>query len=163
MWKEIEQCQEKKALISLHVFDWHLCYMIRYTVFNLQYTIYPKYWDILTTYHMATKIFIKSPFCYLSICINYCQMSGKQCRPCLNYCQMSGKQCRPWLDAAECSGPTLFVQACLSQYLGLLWYSDTHVWAKSVDPDQMPQNATSDQGRHCHTHICKQYFRNINR
>ena len=40
-------------------------------------------------------------------------------------CWMSSKQCRPWSDAAFCSiwsGSTLFLQACLSQYLGLLWH-----------------------------------------
>ena len=42
---------------------------------------------------------------------------------CLKYCCMYGKQCRPWSDAAFCSiwsGSTLFAKACLSQYL--LWY-----------------------------------------
>ena len=28
-------------------------------------------------------------------------------------------------------------------------YWDKQVWAYSVDPDQMLQNAASDQGRHC--------------
>ena len=28
-------------------------------------------------------------------------------------------------------------------------YSDRQVWANSVDPDQMLQNAASDQGLHC--------------
>ena len=38
---------------------------------------------------------------------------------------MGGKQCRPWSDAAFCSiwsGSTLFAQASLSQYTGLLQY-----------------------------------------
>ena len=28
-------------------------------------------------------------------------------------------------------------------------YSDRQAWANSVDPDQTPQNAASDQGLHC--------------
>ena len=28
-------------------------------------------------------------------------------------------------------------------------YSDRQAWANSVDPDQMLQNAASDQGLHC--------------
>ena len=28
-------------------------------------------------------------------------------------------------------------------------YLDKQAWAKSEDPDQMPQNAVSDQGLHC--------------
>ena len=32
-------------------------------------------------------------------------------------------------------------------------YSDRAVWANSVDPDQTPQNAASDQGLHCLTLI----------
>ena len=28
-------------------------------------------------------------------------------------------------------------------------YSDRQVWANSIDPDQMLQNAASDQGLHC--------------
>ena len=43
----------------------------------------------------------------------------------LKYCCMYGKQCKPWSDAAFChiwSESTLFAQACLSQYLGLLQY-----------------------------------------
>ena len=35
-------------------------------------------------------------------------------------------------------------------------YSDRQVWAKSVDPDQMLQNAASDPGLHCLPLI--QYF-----
>ena len=44
---------------------------------------------------------------------------------CLKYCCMYGKQCRPWSDAEYCSiwsGSTLFAKAYLSQYLGLLRY-----------------------------------------
>ena len=43
------------------------------------------------------------------------------------YCWMSGKHCRPWWDATFCSiwsGSTWFAQACLSQYIGLLQYSE---------------------------------------
>ena len=38
---------------------------------------------------------------------------------------MSSIQCRPWSEVSFCniwSGSTLFAQAHLSQYLGLLWY-----------------------------------------
>ena len=38
---------------------------------------------------------------------------------------MCSKQCRPWSDVSFCgiwSGSTLFAQACLSRYLGLLGY-----------------------------------------
>ena len=39
---------------------------------------------------------------------------------------------------------------------------DRQAFANSVDPDQMPQNAASDQGQHCLTY--KQlYFRHNNR
>ena len=74
------------------------------------YHIFPKYWDTLNTYHACPKIW-KSPFYYLLMF--------------LKYCLMIGKQYRPWANAAFCniwSGSTLFVQAYLSQYLGLLWY-----------------------------------------
>ena len=43
-------------------------------------------------------------------------------------CWKSSKQCRSWSDATFCSirsGSTLFAQAYLSQYLGLLWFSHT--------------------------------------
>ena len=45
---------------------------------------------------------------------------------CLKYCCMYGKQCIPWSDTAFCciwTGSTLFANAYLSQYLGLLLYS----------------------------------------
>ena len=32
-------------------------------------------------------------------------------------------------------------------------YWDRHARANSVDPDQMPQNAASDQGLHCLPHF----------
>ena len=70
----------------------------------------PTYWDTLTSYRACPRI-CASSFHYLIIC--------------LNYCWMSGKQCRPWADIAFCgiwSGSTLFDQACLSQYLGLFQY-----------------------------------------
>ena len=44
---------------------------------------------------------------------------------CLKYCRMNGKQYRLWSDAtfcSICSGYSLFAQACLFQYLVLLWY-----------------------------------------
>ena len=41
-------------------------------------------------------------------------------------------------------------------------YWERNTFANSVDPDQMPQNAASDQGLHCLSYI-QQYFRYINR
>ena len=41
-------------------------------------------------------------------------------------------------------------------------YWDRQAWANSVDPDQMPQNATSDQGLHW-LPLIQHYFRNISR
>ena len=39
----------------------------------------------------------------------------------------------------------------------ILKYSDRQAWANSVDPDQTPQNAASDQGLHC-LKIIQQFF-----
>ena len=75
------------------------------------YHIYSKYWDTLSTYHTCPKI-CNSPFYYLLMC--------------LKYCCMYSKQCRPWLFAlffSVWSGSTLFAKAYQSQYLGLLLYS----------------------------------------
>ena len=36
-----------------------------------------------------------------------------------------------------------------SNYSTYSTYSERHAWANGVDPDQMPQNAASDQGLHC--------------
>ena len=71
------------------------------------YSIYPKYWDTITIYHIYLKIWT-SPFFYL---------------PTSKNCWMSGKQYRPWSDAADSvySEPTLFTQG-RSQYLVLLRY-----------------------------------------
>ena len=69
-----------------------------------------KYWDTLSTYHTAPKIW-NSSFYYLLMCPKYCCMCGKQCWP--------------WSDATFCgiwSGSTLFAKAYMSQYLGLLRY-----------------------------------------
>ena len=41
-------------------------------------------------------------------------------------------------------------------------YWDRQVLANSVDPDQMPQNAASDQGLH-NLPLIQQYFKYINR
>ena len=82
---------------------------------RINYCIYPKYWDILPTYHTCLKIW-NSLFYYLLMCLKH---------TCLKYCCMYGKQCRPWSGPTFCgiwSGFTLFAKACLSQYLGLLWY-----------------------------------------
>ena len=49
---------------------------------------YPEYWDTLTPYHTCTKIW-NSPFYYPLMC--------------LKYCGMYGKQCRPWSDATDLS------------------------------------------------------------
>ena len=74
------------------------------------YRIYLKYWDTLTPYpylklskNLKKK---KSPFYYLLIC--------------LKFCWMHVKQCKPWSDAAFCSiwsGFTVFAQTRLSQHL----------------------------------------------
>ena len=41
-------------------------------------------------------------------------------------------------------------ESSLHRYVYLLLLSSwTYIWANSVDPDQMPQNAASDQGLHC--------------
>ena len=64
---------------------------------------------------------------------------------------MTGKQCRPWSDAAFCdiwSEASLFAQACPSQYRNNPKYWGRLAFANSVDPDQMLQNAASDQGLH---------------
>ena len=64
--------------------------------------------SIGTPYHTCPKIW-NSPFYSLLMC--------------LKYCCMYGKQCRPRSDAASCgiwSGSTLFAKAYLSQYFGLL-------------------------------------------
>ena len=70
----------------------------------------PYLWDTLSTDHTCPKIW-NSPFCCLLMCPKYCCMFAKQCRP--------------WSDAAFCSiwsGSTLFVKACMSQFLELLRY-----------------------------------------
>ena len=36
-----------------------------------------------------------------------------------------------------------------TKYCMYCMYSDRQVWAKSVDPDETLQNATSHQGLHC--------------
>ena len=49
---------------------------------------------------------------------------------CLKYCWMYGKQCRLRSDTTFCSvwsGSTLFAMAYLSQYLGILRYTNIHV------------------------------------
>ena len=78
------------------------------TILVIKYCIYHMYWDSLSTYHTCPKIW-NSPFYYLLMC--------------LKYCCMYGKQCRPWSDAAWCgvwSESVLFAKVSLSQYLGLL-------------------------------------------
>ena len=77
---------------------------------NSTYRIHPKCWVTLSSYHTCPKIW-NSPFYYLLMYLKYC------CR--------YGKQCRPWSDVAVCgiwSGSTLFAEAYLPQYLGLLLY-----------------------------------------
>ena len=51
---------------------------------------------------------------------------------CLKYCCMSGKQCRPRSGATVCfllSGSTLFAQPCLSENLGSknVWIENEHI------------------------------------
>ena len=80
-----------------------------------QYHIYPKYWNTLSTYHTYPKIW-NSPFYHLLIC--------------LKYCCMHGKQCRPWSDTAfysVWSGSTLFAKDYLSQYSGLYGNQNLHI------------------------------------
>ena len=48
-----------------------------------------------------------------------------------------------------------------SAYHNNLKYWDRQACANSVDPDQMPQNAASEQGLHC-LPLIQQYFRHIN-
>ena len=77
-----------------------------YKLLTLEYKTWN--WDTLSTYHTCPKIW-NNLFYYLSMC--------------LKYCCMYGKQCRPWSYAAFCgiwSGSTVFENACLSQYLWLL-------------------------------------------
>ena len=77
--------------------------------FEVNNHFYPKYWDIWTAYNTCQKLW-QSPFYYYLMC--------------LKYCWMGCKQCRPWSDATFCgiwSGSTLFAQ---SQYLGLLQYTE---------------------------------------
>ena len=62
----------------------------------------PNYWGTLSTYHTCPKIWNKS-FYYVFICLKYC---------CIN-----GKQCRPWSETAFRgirSGSTLFAKAYLA-------------------------------------------------
>ena len=76
----------------------------------------PKYWDTLSSYHTCRKVW-HSSFYYVLMC--------------LKYCWMYGKQCRPWSDAAFCgiwSGATLFTKVHLSHYLGLLWYTKEYTF-----------------------------------
>ena len=86
-----------------------LCLMYLTWLLRLMFLcIYPKYLDALTTIHTCSEIW-KYPF--------YCPLI------CLKYCWMRSKQCRPRSDVAVASiwsGSTLFAQTSLSQYLGLL-------------------------------------------
>ena len=52
--------------------------------------------------------------------------------------------------------------AWLFDYLNNPKYWDRQAWANSVDPDQMLQNAASDQGLQC-LPLIKHHFRHINR
>ena len=52
-----------------------ILYRHKYT----RYRIYPMYWDILSAYHTCPKIY--RPFYYFLICLKYCCMYRKQCRP----------------------------------------------------------------------------------
>ena len=68
----------------------------------------PKYWTPLSTDHTCPKVW-NSPFYYLLMC--------------LKYCCIYGKQCRPWSEAGFCgiwSGFTLFAEACLSEQIRYL-------------------------------------------
>ena len=84
------------------------CAMTSKDISHCIYCIYLKYWNTLSTYHTCPKIW-NSPSYYLLMC--------------LKYCCMCGKHCRPWSDATF-SGiwplSILFAKVCLSQNLGLL-------------------------------------------
>ena len=72
--------------------------------------------DVLITYHICPKM--------PAILVYYLWIRLLKHR-------ISGKQCRHWSDAAKrgvWSGSTLFILACLSQYLhiGLFWYIGLH-------------------------------------
>ena len=43
----------------------------------------------------------------------------------------------------------LTIYLFMYKYRNNLKYWDRQAWANCVDPDQMPQNAVSDQGLHC--------------
>ena len=80
-----------------------------------RYCIYSKYWDTLTPDQSCQKIG-RSLFHYLV--------------KSLKYCWMSGKQCRQWSNVTFCSiwsRCTIFAQACLSQYLGYMYYGKHNV------------------------------------
>ena len=80
---------------------------IKYQYFCWNYHI--PYLPIFT-YHTCPKIW-NSQFYYLLMCLKYCCMYGKQCRP-----SSDTVFCSVW------SGCILFAEAYLTQYLGLLWY-----------------------------------------
>ena len=85
-----------------------LCFLILWLLSVEKYHNNPKYWDTLSTYHTCPKIW-NSPFYYLSMCLKYCCMYSKQCRP-----RSDAEFCSVW------SWSTLFARTYLSQYLGLL-------------------------------------------
>ena len=68
-----------------------------------EYRIYPKYCDTLSTYHTCPKSW-NSPFYYLLMCLKYCCMYGKRCRP-----SSDATFCGIW------SGSTLIAKAYLSR------------------------------------------------
>ena len=42
-----------------------------------------------------------------------------------------------------------FIKMSIFEEYGAVKLSNQHAWANSLDPDQTPQNAASDQGLHC--------------
>ena len=74
------------------------------------------------------------------------------------------------LFTVTCLHPVLFLNPFhsytfvlfLCYYYNNPKYWDRHAWTNSVDPDQMLQNAASDQGLHCLL-LIQQYCAHINR
>ena len=102
-WSECADAQANLGLCCSHMFE------DRFWMVQPKHCNNPKYWDILSTYHISPKIW-NSPLYYLLMCQKYCCMYDKQFWS--------------WSDAAFCSiwsGSTLFARAYLSQYLALLW------------------------------------------
>ena len=76
---------------------------------------------------------------------------------CLKQYWMSGKQWRPWSDAMFCGVwfvSTLFALACLSQYLGLLWYLSLFVALLALLSDKHIQSVVKLSHMPAFLHVC---------